>query len=221
MNIPQIIKHISFDLDGTIIDSIDTIYVSTIKTLQKLNISHKLTPAQFRKRVGYHFKDMFKDLNIPVIDFDEYLSIYKDYYFKLMDKSNIYPGVIETLQYLKEKGIKLSLCTTKLQIQADMVIDYFELRNYFSMILGRRDNLENKPSAQPLLFICSELKISPGVSLMVGDTELDIRCGKNAGSRTCAVSYGYRELKLIKEENPDYIINDITELKFLKEIPLN
>jgi HAD superfamily hydrolase (TIGR01549 family) len=212
MNNLPFIKHISFDLDGTITDSINTIYLSTIKTLEKLKIPNRLTPGEFRKRVGYHFKDMFVALNIPVINFEEYLTIYKDYYNKLIDESSLYPGVIETLQYLKNREIKLSLCTTKVQSQADMVIDYFELRNYFSMVLGRRDNMENKPSAEPLLFICSELKVSPEASLIAGDTELDIRCGKNAHVKTCAASYGYRDIKLIKEENPDYIIKDIAEL---------
>jgi phosphoglycolate phosphatase/pyrophosphatase PpaX len=112
----------------------------------------------------------------------------------------------------KDKEIKTSLCTTKLQSQADMVIDYFELRNYFSTVLGREENMESKPSAEPLLFICSELNVSPEASLIVGNTELDIRCGKNAGAKTCAASYGYRDLKSIKEENPDFIINDITKL---------
>lgn len=212
MNSSSQIQHICFDLDGTITDSVNTIFQSTVKTLEKLNISNNLTLKDFKNRVGYHFKDMFIALDIPVIDFEEYITIYKNYYFEFINKSRLYPGVIETLQSLQEKGIKTSLCTTKLQNQADKVIDYFELRDYFSIILGRRENLKNKPSAEPLLFICGELNISPQDSLIVGDTELDIRCGKNAGVRTCAASYGYRDLKLIKEENPDYIIKDITEL---------
>ncbi|MGA7722262.1 MAG: HAD-IA family hydrolase [Ignavibacteriaceae bacterium] len=206
------IKHISFDLDGTITDSVDTIYMSTIKTLEKLKIPNNLTPDEFRNRVGYHFQDIFNDLNIPVNNFEEYLAIYKDFYLMFINKSRIYDGVSETLQYLKDQDISLSLCTTKVQSQADMVIDYFGLRKYFSLILGRRDNLKNKPSAEPLLFICSELNVNPGASLLVGDTELDIRCGKNAGAKTCAASYGYRDLNIIREEHPDYIINDIKGL---------
>jgi HAD superfamily hydrolase (TIGR01549 family) len=212
MNNLSQIKHICFDLDGTITDSFDTIYLSTIKTLEKLKIPNNLTPGEFRNRIGYHFQDMFIDLNIPVNDFEEYLVIYKDFYLKFINKSRIYDGVTKTFQYLKDNSISLSLCTTKVQSQADMVIDYFGLRKYFSLILGRRDNLKNKPSAEPLLFICSELNVIPGASLLVGDTELDIRCGKNAGSKTCAASYGYRDLKIIRKEHPDFIIHDIKEL---------
>jgi phosphoglycolate phosphatase len=206
-------QHICFDLDGTLTDSIGTIYMSTIKTLEKLKIPNDLTIDVFRTRIGHHFLDMFKAFNITVPDFEEYITIYKNHYFDFIDRSTIYPGVIETLQYLKDRGIKTSLCTTKLQSQADKAIDYFGIGDYFSMVLGRRDNMQSKPSAEPLVFICKELNVSPQTSIIVGDTELDIRCGKNAGSKTCAVSYGYRELDLIKEENPDYIINDITELK--------
>jgi len=215
MNASSRIQHICFDLDGTITDSVNTIFQSTIMTLEKLKIPNNLTLKDFRNRVGYHFNDMFIALNIPVTDFDEYITIYKNYYFEFINKSKLYPGVIETLQYLQKKGTKTSLCTTKQQNQADKVIDYFEIIDYFSMILGRRENLRNKPSAEPLLFICSELNVSPKASLIVGDTELDIRCGKNSGAKTCAASYGYRDLKSIKEENPDYIIKDITELKNL------
>jgi phosphoglycolate phosphatase/pyrophosphatase PpaX len=206
------IQHICFDLDGTITDSINTIYQTTIKTLEMLNIHHNLTFKEFNKIVGYHFKDMFLAFKIPVTDFEQYMTFYQSHYFAFINQSRLYPGVIETLQYLKDKGIKTSLCTTKLQNQADKVIDYFKLRNYFSFILGRRENIESKPSGKPLLFICSELNVSPEASLIVGDTELDIRCGKNAGAKTCAASYGYRDLKSIKEENPDFIINEITEL---------
>jgi len=47
---------------------------------------------------------------------------------------------------------------------------------------------------------------------MVGDTELDINCGRNAGAKTCAVTYGYREKEILQNENPDFIIDELKEL---------
>jgi phosphoglycolate phosphatase-like HAD superfamily hydrolase len=47
---------------------------------------------------------------------------------------------------------------------------------------------------------------------MVGDSDLDVNCGKNAGTRTCAVTYGYRTPEILKELKPDYLINDIREI---------
>ena len=212
MNNSPSIQHICFDLDGTLTHSIETIFQSTVKTLEYLKIPNSLSMGEFRNIIGYHFKDMFNSLNIPVIDFDEYISIYKDYYAELLDKSCLFPSVTETLQNLKNLGIEISLCTTKVQSQADNVIRHFKLEQYFSFVMGRREKIANKPSAEPLLFICNTLNVKPENTLMVGDTELDIRCGKNAGAKTCAVTSGYRELELIKNENPDFIINDITGL---------
>ena len=84
--------------------------------------------------------------------------------------------------------------------------------------MGRRDGIANKPSGEPLRLICSEIKITPQNTLMVGDTELDIRCGKNAGAGTCAALYGYRTKEAMEMEKPDYLISNISELQdILKE----
>jgi len=60
--------------------------------------------------------------------------------------------------------------------------------------------------------ICDKYKIDPRECIMVGDTELDIRCGKNAGSKTCAVTFGYREPEFLKNEFPDFLINSFDSL---------
>jgi phosphoglycolate phosphatase-like HAD superfamily hydrolase len=78
--------------------------------------------------------------------------------------------------------------------------------------MGRRDGMAHKPSSEPLLKICESLNISSVKTLMIGDTELDIQCGKNANSKTCGVSYGYRTREQIEFENPDYIISELNEL---------
>ena len=81
--------------------------------------------------------------------------------------------------------------------------------------MGRREGIAHKPSADPLLFICNELEVDAKDTMIVGDTELDILCGKNAGAITCGVSYGYRTEESLKENNPDYLVNEISEIKSL------
>lgn len=213
MNISSSINHISFDLDGTIIDSYKTIYKTTVKALEILNITDHLEEKEFYKRIGHHFIDIFREMNIPMPDFDEFIGIYKEHYFEFIDESNIFKGVMETLEFLNNKEIFVSLLTTKGQGQADKIIDHFNLRKYFTFVMGRRDGIANKPSGEPLQFICSNLNIKPGNTLMVGDTELDIQCGKNAGAKTCAALYGYRTREAMEAENPDYLISNIGELK--------
>ncbi len=207
------IHHVSFDLDGTIIDSFNTIYKATVKALHELKINVPVPEKEFYSRIGLHFIDIFRDLEIPVKDFDEFITIYKNHYFEFIDYSKPFEGAEEVLNYLNEKGIKISLLTTKVQDQADKIIDYFKLRKYFSFVMGRRENIASKPSAEPLIFICKNINVLPNETMMIGDTELDIQCGKNAEARTCGAAYGYRPLEVIKKEKPDFIINQIKELK--------
>lgn len=206
------IKHVCFDLDGTLIDSYMTIFKTTVKTLEVLKIPGTFSHDEFHNKIGQHFFDIFRDLKIPVPDIEHFIDIYKSYYFDFIDDSKLYEGVMEVLQYLKFKDIKVSLLTTKGQDQADKIIDHFRLRQYFSCVMGRMIGTPIKPMPEPLLIICRNLNCSPGESLMTGDTELDIRCGINAKVKTCGVTYGYRSRSALEIEKPDYLIEKITDL---------
>ena len=209
----KMIKHICFDLDGTLVDSKVTILESTKAALDKLKIPHKIPEEMFNNMIGKHFVDIFMELKMESIDFDAFIKIYKAFYFDFINESVLYPNAVDVLNYLNEKVIKVSLLTTKVQEQADKIIDHFELRNSFDYIMGRRDGLDHKPSPESLFYICRELDVNLSETIMVGDTELDIQCGKNARSKTCGVLYGYRSKDQIEKEKPDFIISGLAELK--------
>ena len=207
------IKHVTFDLDGTLINSGSTIYKTTLKALNVLNIKAVIKEKEFNRMIGAHFINIFNELKIVVKDIDQFIEIYKGFYFDFIDDSKFYPGVIEILQYLHQKKIYVSLLTTKSQDQAEKIIQHFNLDSYFNFVMGRREGIGHKPLADPLLFICKELSIKTEETMMVGDTELDIICGENANASTCAVTYGYRSKEKLEEHKPDYIISDLLELK--------
>ena len=210
------IKHICFDLDGTLVKSDTTIYKATLKTLEHLNIKGEIAEDKFIEMIGMHFIDIFEKFNLDVPHFQKFIDIYKKLYFDFIDESKVYPGVEDTLSFLKNgRDLKISLLTTKGQNQAEKIIDHFELSKYFDFVMGRREGIVHKPSAEPLLFICNELEIDVRDTMIVGDTELDILCGKNAGAITCGVTYGYRTEESLKENNPDYLVDDINEIKSL------
>jgi phosphoglycolate phosphatase/pyrophosphatase PpaX len=211
------LKHICFDLDGTIIDSNLTIYRSTLATLRSLNINIEIDADEFRGRIGHHFTDIFEAMNIPVTDFEEFIKVYKKKYFDFISDSVVFEGVPEILEYLMQKGILISLLTTKAQDQADRIIEHFGLKKYFSIVMGRRDGIPHKPSPVPLFLICKSLQVNPGETLMLGDTELDIECGKNANAKTCAIMHGYRTLEELERLYPDFIIESMSELRNIIE----
>ena len=206
------IELVVFDLDGTLVSSHETIYKATVHSLNALKIPGELPHDQFRTRIGLHFEDIFNEFGIRLPDFEEFMKIYKSVYFDFIDSSEVYSGVVEIIQMLKKSGIKISLLTTKSQDQADKILKHFKLSSDFDYIMGRRPGLGHKPSADPLLKICEDLSIDPANTLIVGDSEMDIQCGKNAGSSTCGVAYGYRSKEDLNKEFPDFVIDNINEL---------
>jgi len=201
-----------FDLDGTLVNSHETIYKTTIKALENLQLSTGIDKVKFYNLLGHHFKDIFEGCEIVVPDVEHFINVYKGMYFDFIDESELYENSIILLHELKSKNIKTGLLTTKGQDQAEKISKHFELDKYLDVIEGRKNGFAIKPSPEQFLKICKEVNSDPKNSLMVGDTELDILCGKNAGAKTCAVSYGYRDFEELKTYNPDYYIHDLKEV---------
>jgi phosphoglycolate phosphatase len=206
------IKNVVFDLDGTLMQSSSTIYKTTIKALEEFNIKPTFTEDDFNSKIGYHFQDIFDDFNMEISDIEYFIEVYKSYYFNYIDDSKFYPNVFEVLDTLLKNKISASILTTKAQDQADKIIDHFGVRNYFNIIMGRQDGIKIKPAPDALLIICNKTGTLPPNTIIVGDSDLDIQCGKAAGTYTCAVTYGYGEKKRLFIQNPDFIIDDVKEL---------
>lgn len=210
------INHVCFDLDGTLVKSDKTILNAVFETLNILNIDCEIAEDEFKNVIGLHFFDIFQQFNIQVPDFNKFIKTYKSVYFDFIDESELYPDVADTLISLSKKGnMKVSLLTTKSQDQAEKIVNHFELGDYFNYIMGRRDGIKYKPSGEPLQFICKKIGVDVRSTLIVGDTELDINCGKDAGAITCAVTYGYRSEKKLVQLTPDYIIEGMRDLNLL------
>jgi phosphoglycolate phosphatase/pyrophosphatase PpaX len=201
-----------FDLDGTLVQSHKNIYLATVHSLNELNIKYNLPEEEFYTKIGHHFEDIFKDFGIVVNDFEGFIKVYKEIYFDYIDSSILYNGVEEVLDELKAREYKVALLTTKGQEQADRIINHFNLTHNFDYIMGRRPGIAHKPAPDMLLHICDELQSNPNETMIIGDTELDIECGKNAKAHTCGVSYGYRTKEFLISLKPDFVVDDITEV---------
>ena len=204
-----------FDLDGTLVSSHKTIYKATLQALKEINISAVMPEDKFYNMIGLHFEDIFHEFGFAVPDFEKFLTIYKSIYFDYIDSSVVYPGVEEAISNLKDKKIKVSLLTTKGQDQAELILRYFSLFDKFDYVMGRRPGLAHKPSPEPLQKICTDLKTNILNTLMVGDSEMDVQCGKNAGSKTCAVTYGYRTKSELQKSSPDFLIDKILDVEYI------
>lgn len=215
------IELIIFDLDGTIVNSIFDIADGVNHVLVKMNRDAVSVP-EVQKMIGSGVKKLIELALIDVSDeivLANALKIFQEYYSKnLITKTRPYKDVFETLNQLSD--FKMAIYSNKPQDLTDKVIIGLDLNSYFDTIQGADESkYKRKPSEEGIKYILRELNVKPGNTMMVGDSTHDIHAGKRAGVMTCAVTYGYRDEKILANESPDYLINKLTDLvSILKNI---
>ena len=208
------IELIIFDLDGTIVNSIFDISDGVNYVLTKMNRDN-VSVSEVQGMIGSGVKKLI-ELALNDIS-DEYilaesLDLFQEYYSQnLITKTRPYDGVIKTLEQLS--NFRKAIYSNKPQDLTYKVIEGLGLNSYFDMVQGADiSKYKTKPSPEGIHYILRELNIKPENAIIVGDSTHDILAGKRAGVRTCAVTYGYREKKILANESPDYLIHKLPEL---------
>jgi phosphoglycolate phosphatase len=142
----------------------------------------------------------------------EAAQMYSDYYQpRALLTTNLFPGVRETLQHLHRYGKRLAVASTKRGPGIKRATDHFGITGYFVQLQGS-EGIPHKPDPYIINKILDEQAWEAKETLMVGDTENDILVGKNAGTSTCAVTYGSFRQSELEPYSPDYVIADFAEL---------
>ena len=204
------LKLIMFDLDGTLVDTVQDI-TDSLNYALKPSGTKSLTIGDTMEMVGEGISRLIekalpaekRHLKNTVVK--RFLGYYSEH---LTEKSRGYPHVEETLKNLTD--FKKAVISNKREDLSKRLIEELGLAVYFDLIIGSDTAGERKPSAIPVLYIISKLGVSPEESIIVGDSNFDVEAGKKAGVKTVAVTYGYRHRELLT--GADYIIDDIREL---------
>ncbi|MEA3493150.1 MAG: HAD family hydrolase [Candidatus Margulisiibacteriota bacterium] len=137
-------------------------------------------------------------------------SYYRIYGEKLQ-KIKPYPHVKEILKLFKNK--KKIIISNKKDIFIKMILKNLKLNSLFAEVLGE-DSIENhKPDPTSINTLLKKYKINPQRALIVGDMTVDIETGKNAGTLTCGVAYGFHGREKLMKAKPDFLVDDLSELK--------
>ncbi len=211
------IKVIMFDLDGTLVDSSVDITNALNYAIVPYGIG-KLTVEETIGLVGEGLTRLIEKAlgNERAAIVPEVLDRFVGYYSEhLVDFTLPYKGVGETLEHLG--NYRKAVISNKRESLSRELLEKLGLAKYFDIILGSDSVEEKKPSPRPIMKILETFSLKPDEAVIVGDSNFDIDAGKAAGTRTIAVSYGYREIAVLK--GADFIIDDITELlRILDEI---
>ena len=206
---------IIFDLDGTLINSLKDIAISLNFTIERLGLE-RLDEEKVRSYIGSGIKKLMEDVLGSDKDSraPEMIDFFREHHEKhLLDNTVLYPGVRETLQFFSPK--KKAVISNKNREFSVAILKGLGAEDYFDVVLGPEDTLQRKPSPEPILNVLARLNINQSKTLMIGDNPIDIEAGKSAGVFTCGVTYGFCKKEDIEKANPDFVINDLRDLKNL------
>jgi len=209
------VKLVIFDLDGTLLNTIDDLADCTNYVLQKNGFPEYDTNA-YKYFVGNGVdiliqralpKDITEETYLKVLqDFRKYYAIHKE------DKTAPYEGMVETLEQLQEKGILPAVATNKPQeLLPDLMRFYFP-KIRWAAIFGNRKEIPIKPNPQIVYDILEVTQIDKNNVLYVGDTATDMETAHNAGVTSVGALWGFRTEKELKQANAEYLIAHPLEL---------
>ncbi len=208
------IKAILFDLDGTLLNTLDDIKNSVNYMLKKHGFKER-TLDEIRSFVGDGAKQMIErsiGFTEPKELVLECLSTYEAHYeIHKADLTKPYDGVYDLLNQLKEKNIRLAVVSNKPMPQVIPLIEGL-FPGYFEVILGETSELKRKPSPEMLFYAIEALKLSKEDVLFVGDSDVDMQTAINANVDAIAVLWGFRDETVLKKYQPKYIVNHPKEI---------
>ncbi len=207
------IRLIIFDLDGTLVDSSVDLTNALNFALEPSGLE-KLTAKQTKQLVGEGITKLIENLLGPERHdmHSGMLDRFMDYYSShLIDHTRPYPGVTETLAGLCD--YKKAVVSNKRESLSREVLQRLGLLTYFDLVFGSDSAGAKKPSPAPLLKAMQVLSCGPRETMIIGDSNFDIEAGKAAGTSTCAVTYGFRDVRLL--QGADSFIESFSEIPAL------
>ncbi len=202
-----------FDLDGTLVDSIDDLVLSANETRKLYNLS-PLTKNEIASFVGDGlnkfvqrlFSDVSVELEEAIINFK------KKYFIHLTDNTRFYKGMPECVEKLKKSGFIVGILSNKTERLSKLVVEQLGTKRLFDFIYGGDSFPEKKPSPMPILKILQEFNGDKNYSFMVGDSCNDVISGNKAGIKTIAVTFGFNGTSHLKNCKADYTANTPQEI---------
>jgi phosphoglycolate phosphatase len=203
---------IVFDLDGTLVDTAPDLTNALNDALVRRG--HRPIPQEtIRQAVGFGARVMIEDALRRAgaqEDIDEMLADFLVHYeANIAAESGPFPGAVASLETLAAAGARLAVCTNKREYLSKKLLSELRLQHYFHSIAGRDTFSVSKPDPGHLVIALAGGE--PSRSIMIGDSDVDLRTAKDAMVPSILVSFGYAP-KALDEFAPDAVIDHFDEL---------
>lgn len=209
-------KAVIFDLDGTLLNTLDDLADSTNYALSRFGYPTR-TIEEVRQFVGNGVAKLIERAipegkNNP--NFEKCLAIFKENYAQNMyNKTAPYNGIIEMLSNLKSKGIKIAVVSNKFDLAVkELCKKYFEGVIDFAAGENEAQGIKKKPAPDTVISVLNEFNFAPEDAVYVGDSDVDIMTAKNSKMPCISVTWGFRDEKFLLENGATVLINAPSEI---------
>jgi len=193
---PENISNLLFDLDGTLVDSRDTISASLDHALRRMGVNPQ-NRAPVDSMIGRSLLDIFQaEFTMSNEMAEQAIDHYRDHYDSLNQAgTRIYSNIQEVLASLRDTGYRMFVATVKPTQIAEKVLADMQLSVYFSGVAGSSMDNKRRDKSSIIAHALKKFDLEPGMSLMIGDRREDILGARRNGMAALAVSYGYGSLE--------------------------
>lgn len=207
------------DLDGTLVDSVPDLAYCVDAMMPQLSMPAR-GEAKVRHWVGNGVERLVKRALLDSLEgepeqmlLDKALPIFMALYKEnVSQRSRLYPGVKEGLNFLRGAGYKLGCITNKAAAFTEPLLKDLGIFDYFQIVVSGDTLPVKKPDPLPLLHAARFFRVEPGRALMVGDSISDVKAARAAGFQVICVSYGYNHGLDIRDAHPDAVIDSLAQL---------
>lgn len=210
------IKALVFDMDGTLINTLEDLADSTNFALKQH--SYPINPTDdYRFFVGSGARNLIKRA-LPSSDhaediIDEVLETYKKHYAtNWRNKSRLYAGIGDALNQAVDQKLKLAVLTNKPQEFADQCAAHFLSDWPWEKVQGQVDGVPHKPDTAMPTLVNKALDVQPNEVLYFGDSDVDMQTAKNIGYKAIGVTWGFRPERELRKAGAEFIIHEPAEI---------
>ena len=189
------VNTVIFDMDGTVLDTLEDLTVSVNYVLSKFNMPEH-SEEEYRKFFGNGIKYALKCAvpeETPEEVIEEMLPIFREHYNEhCHDRTKPYDGIIELMSMLKANGYKMAIVSNKIDSAVKELNDRF-FSEYVDVAIGEKPGIKRKPAPDTVLAALDELGSKKEAAVYIGDSEVDLQTALNSELPCISVLWGFRD----------------------------